>query len=276
MRHFTCHLTGFSTLHLGKLSLRFSFSWFPKEVAWKWQGLDSSLSRETLLSTPQLPDPPIPTPPNPPSSVTSQPAGELGGRASTGPWAPPGTPPYLSALVWAQRDCYPELAQTQGSWCPGPSQQGPGPSFSTPHLRAKMGPLASLFIGSFSRGRGDEWAGVLTCVGAGDEPEAAVLQRGILQCHPHAQHPAQGLRVQEGGVLVRGDCSRPPGHKEPGPTYPGLILTHFSGSPRPSLPLSSENLNTSLGKRFTVQSFGFLNHKPPDDNLTPRGCWKIL
>lgn len=52
------------------------------------------------------------------------------------------------------------------------------------------------------------WAGihrVLTGVGARDEPEAAVLQRGILYCDPHAQHAAQRLRVQEGSILVRGD-----------------------------------------------------------------------
>lgn len=48
-----------------------------------------------------------------------------------------------------------------------------------------------------------------TCVGPRDEPEAAVLQRGVFQGNPQAQHPTQGLRVQEGGVLVRGDCSRP-------------------------------------------------------------------
>ena len=52
-------------------------------------------------------------------------------------------------------------------------------------------------------------AGGLTCVGPRDEPEAAVLQRGVFQGNPQAQHPTQGLRVQEGGVLVRGDCSRP-------------------------------------------------------------------
>lgn len=51
--------------------------------------------------------------------------------------------------------------------------------------------------------------GVLTGMGAGDEREAAVLQRGVLHCNPQAQHPAQGLRVEEGGILVRGDCSRP-------------------------------------------------------------------
>ena len=57
----------------------------------------------------------------------------------------------------------------------------------------------------------DKWAeaGGLTSVGARDEPEAAVLQHGVFQRDPQAQHPAQGLRVQEGGVLVRGDCSRP-------------------------------------------------------------------
>ena len=54
--------------------------------------------------------------------------------------------PYLSALVWAQRGCYPGLAPTQGSWCQVPSQQGPGPSFSTLHLQAKVGPSASLFF----------------------------------------------------------------------------------------------------------------------------------
>ena len=49
----------------------------------------------------------------------------------------------------------------------------------------------------------------LTCVGARDKPEAAILQHGVFQSDPQAQHPAQRLRVQEGGVLVRGDCSRP-------------------------------------------------------------------
>lgn len=57
-------------------------------------------------------------------------------------------------------------------------------------------------------GRGDS---VLTGMRARDEPQAAVLQRGVLQRDPHAQHPAQGLRVQEGGILVRGDCGRPAG-----------------------------------------------------------------
>lgn len=75
------------------------------------------------------------------------------------------------------------------------------------------GPFSlSLSWVSLPRGARCEWAGkagVLTGVGARDEPEAAVLQRGILQCDPHAQHPAQGFRVQEGGILVGGDCHRP-------------------------------------------------------------------
>lgn len=46
-----------------------------------------------------------------------------------------------------------------------------------------------------------------TGVGAGDEPQAAVLPRGVFQGDPEPQDPAQGLRVQEGGVLVRGHCN---------------------------------------------------------------------
>lgn len=83
-------------------------------------------------------------------------------------------------------------------------------------------------------------AGGLTCVGARDEPEAAILQRGIFQSNPHAQHPAQRLRIQEGGVLVRGDCSRPvwASGAWPHPTLASFLLTLWSsqGPPGPAFP----------------------------------------
>lgn len=47
----------------------------------------------------------------------------------------------------------------------------------------------------------------LTGVRARNEPQAAVLPRGILQGNPEPQDSAQRLRVQEGGILVRGHCN---------------------------------------------------------------------
>lgn len=42
----------------------------------------------------------------------------------------------------------------------------------------------------------------LTVVRARDEPQAAVVNGGVLQGDPEPQNSAQRLRVQEGGVLV--------------------------------------------------------------------------
>ena len=97
-----------------------------------------------------------------PPAVTPQPSGRLGGQSRHRPLGtaprpsslPSAPAPYLSALVWAQRGCYPGLAPTQGSWCQAPSQQGPGPSSSTLHLQARVGPSASLVSRSFSHGGG--------------------------------------------------------------------------------------------------------------------------
>lgn len=46
----------------------------------------------------------------------------------------------------------------------------------------------------------------LTGVRARNEPQAAVLQRDILQGNPEPQDSPQRLCVQEGGILVRGHC----------------------------------------------------------------------
>lgn len=48
----------------------------------------------------------------------------------------------------------------------------------------------------------------LTGVGARNEPQAAVLLRGVLQRDPEAHHPAQRLRVQKRGILVWRHCSK--------------------------------------------------------------------
>lgn len=77
------------------------------------------------------------------------------------------------------------------------------------------------------------WAGrniILTGMRARNEPEATVLQHGVLHCNPQAQHSAEGLRVQEGSILVRGDCRRPTreeiSHKAFGQAslHPGQVL----------------------------------------------------
>lgn len=48
----------------------------------------------------------------------------------------------------------------------------------------------------------------LTGVRARNEPQASVLLRGILQGNPEPQDPAQGLCVQEGGILVWCHCNK--------------------------------------------------------------------
>lgn len=45
-------------------------------------------------------------------------------------------------------------------------------------------------------------------MGARNEPQAAVLLRGVLQRDPEAHHPAQRLRVQKCGILVWRHCSK--------------------------------------------------------------------
>lgn len=143
----------------------------------------------------------------------------LGGGASTDPWA--------SCLPLCTGVGTKRLLSRSGS---DPRKLVPGPEpagariilLDTPPAGQDGASRPSVHQSPLPGGWGGE-TGVLTGVGARDEPKAAVAQRGILQRHPHAQHPAQGLRVQEGGVLVRGDCSRPPGLRSltlPPPTSP--------------------------------------------------------
>lgn len=185
----------------------------------------------------------------------------------TGPPACALHPAYLAALAWAQRGCYPRWGLTPESWLQAPSLQGPGPSFWTLPLQTKMGPLGLLFAGPSPVAGGGRWAGrrVLTGVGARNEPEAAVLHCGILQRDPHAQHPAQGLRVQEGGVLVRGDCSRPLGMRSR--FTPALLPT-----PSPPRALQAQPSHDQLefhcflawrpgARDVTSRSFNFLSCK---------------
>lgn len=48
---------------------------------------------------------------------------------------------------------------------------------------------------------GDTW-GELTLVWPRDEPQAAVVEGGILQGDPQPHNSAQGLRVQKWGILM--------------------------------------------------------------------------
>ena len=45
--------------------------------------------------------------------------------------------------------------------------------------------------------------GDLTVLCARDEPQAAIVNSGVLQGDPHPHNPAEGLRVQKRGVLMR-------------------------------------------------------------------------
>lgn len=185
--------------------------------------------------------------------VTSQPSGKLGGQSKHRPThtaSEPASLPSASHLPLCTGVGTNRLSSQTGS-----DPRNLVLSFKPAKARtilldtppvAKGGAFSlSYFPGLSSTGTGYGWAGrtgVLTGMGAWDEPEAAILQSGILQCDPYAQHPAQGLRVQEGGVLVRGNCSSPhPGHKEPGLLHL-VLIPHWCSH---SLPRVSWNPTTS-------------------------------
>lgn len=213
---YICHLTGFPTSCLGKLRLREIQSFAHRD------------SREVAGSEfqPDLGDPAV------------------NHTAFRPPTAHPALPSLMRSLASPQVSWLVRASTDPQAWPPGPSAH-PLPlrtGVGTKRLLSRAGSVPRKLVpgaepagartilldtppagqgGDFSlslfgvpplwgvgtSGQGE--AGGLTCVGARDEPEAAILQRGIFQSNPHAQHPAQRLRIQEGGVLVRGDCSRP-------------------------------------------------------------------